>query len=303
MSFRQIERVNPDFVEASFREAKAQYPECLEFDLIPTIVTDVQVSVPPISDNPLTAEERELALRLAPWGYSIDLDSEVNTKQLDQERLGIDFGSTGKHETAIRMSILDLAMKAFAPSGRWLDIATNNGSIPLILSKGKNYTVEANDINAVNIEKAQFLQKLSGREDCKFFVSDAFDHLRFAEDESYDVISALGLFYHLSDPLGLASLMYQKTKKVAIIETIVHNFPFSGWIQTVSRHVKFEELRHANDSRKIFELHPTYRGMIDTLFQVGFSAVYEVLPSEQTLAANPGTVFSTRNRRLFIGMK
>ena len=123
------------------------------------------------------------------------------------------------------------------------------------------------------------------------------------EDESFDIISALGLFYHLSDPIGLMNLIYQKSRQTVVIDTIVHNFDFSGWVQTVSRHLKYPDLAHANDTRKLVELHPTYRGLVDTLFQVGFSDVIEIIPSPNLLRNFPSYIYSQRNRAMFIAVK
>ena len=127
--------------------------------------------------------------------------------------------------------------------------------------------------------------------------------MRSSKDESFDMISALGIFYHLSDPLGLLDLMYQKARRAVLVDTIVHNFDFSGWIQTVSRHVKYADLGHANDTRKIVELHPTCRGLLDSLFQVGFTSIVEFMPSARLLAKYPGTIYASRNRRVFMAFK
>ena len=303
MTFNKFERCHPDYTEKSFVEFKNRGGELIEYDLIPIITAEHEFKPRPISDEPLTQAQNELAFELAPWGYSFDLSPGFNTRTIDYEKYGAAIDSIGWSELVIRTSMLDLAMKQFAPSGIWLDLATNSGSLPLILSKDKSYRIEGNDLSEINIRKANFLKELGGVKDCDFQVADAFDYLKSQNDNTYDILSAHGIFYHLSDPLGLAHLIFQKTKKIAMIETIVQNFPFSGWIQTVSRHIKHTQLAHANDTRKIFELHPTYRGMIDTLFQVGFSEVIEVLPSDDILNRYPDTIFSTRNRRLFIGIK
>ncbi len=303
MAFVKAERTNPDFTEASFAEFASRGGELIEYDLIPVLIANHEFNPMPICESELTPELREKAYELGPWGYSFDIAPGFNSKSIDRERFGAHPENIGWYELLIRTAMLDHAMKHFAPSGSWLDLATNSGSIPLILAKGRNYRIDASDFNSENIEKANYLKEIGGISNCNFTVADAYEQLKSLDDNAYDIISAHGIFYHLSDPLGLAQLMFQKTKKIVMIETIVQNFPFSGWFQTVSRHVKYAELAHANDTRKIFELHPTYRGMIDTLFQSGFSNVFEVLPSDAILAKYPGTIFSSRNRRLFIGIK
>jgi 2-polyprenyl-3-methyl-5-hydroxy-6-metoxy-1,4-benzoquinol methylase len=175
--------------------------------------------------------------------------------------------------------------------------------IPILLHRHSRGVVTGIDISDVNIQKAKLLKSLSGIEGLNFIAGDIFDALRESPDNSFSVISALGIFYHLSDPLGLLALMHQKVKDFVIIDTIVHNFAFSGWIQTVSRHIKDPTLVHANDTRKLSELHPTYRGILDALFQVGFKTIVEVIPAQSILEKFPGTIYSRKNRRMCVAFK
>ncbi|WP_158285494.1 bifunctional 2-polyprenyl-6-hydroxyphenol methylase/3-demethylubiquinol 3-O-methyltransferase UbiG [Azospirillum sp. TSA6c] len=304
MVFEKETRRNVDVVEAGFREFKLKHPE--EFEKLVQVfevTTENSYKNLPVSLTELGEREKDRASRLAPWGYSFDLSPEISTDSIDRGRFDSNISAEGRNDYLLRMSMLSYTLEKFSIEGSWLDIATNSGIIPLMLSQGKNLSVTGIDIGDVNIEKAYFLKSLMNDYNSKFHVADAYEYLESKNTSNYDFISALGIFYHLSDPLGLLQLMHEKTKRFVLVDTIIHNFAFSGWIQTISRHVKFAHLGHANDTRKIVELHPTYRGMIDALYQVGFDSVVEILPSDSLLAKFPSPVYGSRNRRMLLAEK
>ena len=242
------------------------------------------------------------AIRYAPWGYSFDLCPDFSTDSIDAGSLNSSIGA-GRNDILLRLSMLSYILDHFQINGDWIDVASNCGIIPIMLTRGRDLKVTGSDFANINIEKAMLLQRICGDQKCTFEVKDAFDHLRSVSQGSVDLVSALGIFYHLSNPIELLQLMHSATRSYVLIDTIIHNFEFSGWIQTISRHLKYPELAHANDTRKIIELHPTYRGMIDALYQVGFTSVVEVLPSEELLVAFPDTIYHTRNRRMLLAKK
>jgi 2-polyprenyl-3-methyl-5-hydroxy-6-metoxy-1,4-benzoquinol methylase len=302
MEFTRASRQDADLVERSFVEYKLAHPERLEY-LVPTIEAKDEYECRPICSRPLTPDQLNLAKQLGPWGYAFDLSSDVSTEQLDSEILRREIDKTSRHEHIIRMSMFSKLLSTFKITGSWIDLGTNSGVIPVLLHKHCADLVSGIDISDVNIQKANLLKSLSGIEKLHFTAGDIFDVLRENPDNSFSVISALGIFYHLSDPLGLLALMRQKVKDFVIIDTIMHNFSFSGWIQTVSRHIKDPTLAHANDTRKLSELHPTYRGMVDALFQVGFETIVEVIPAQSILEKFPGTIYSAKNRRMCVAFK
>jgi hypothetical protein len=179
-----------------------------------------------------------------------------------------------------------------------LDLATNSELRPSIVNYGATYQITGVDILPANIEKAKVLARLNNNSTASFLAADAFGHL-MSQDDS-DLGARRFLSSHRPARKGKPC---QKTRKVATIETVVQKFPFSGWFQTVTRQIKYPELMHAYGTQKNFELHSTYRGLIDTLFWVGFSEVHEIVLSPEILANNEGTIFATRNRGLLIGIK
>lgn len=295
-------RQNVDIVERDFVIYREGHPEVYEI-LVPTLTAMDEYPFDPVSRRSLSEEEYREAVRLAPWGYSFDLAPDLSTESVDLGQIGRQLSAEGRGEYVLRMSMLTLAMRERVAGESWLDLATNSGFIPLLLGRNQSGEIVGVDLAEVNIEKANFLKQISGERCASFVTADIYDYLSKMRDSSVDVVSALGIFYHLDNPLGLLRSIYEKVSGFIVIDTIIHNFPFSGWIQTVSRHIKYSHLGHANDTRKLVELHPTYRGMLDALFQVGFSRVCEILPSDALLARYPGTIYSTRNRRIFVAYK
>lgn len=303
--FTKNNRTDVDTVEQDFAKFINRAGLSKESIIKQDIVNSI--STPTLLDQDLTDHDLKTLENVSPWGYSFRVYKNITMRNIEirnytQLREEEDLGLI---EMDLRTSLLDYIFSTYGKknSETWLDIATNCGIIPLFIMKNRKLDVEAIDLFDQNIEKANLLAKLLNNSSIKFHTADAFDFLRKHTDNSYDIISALGLFYHLSDPVGLMTLIYQKIKRMAIIDTIVHNIDFSGWIQTISRHVKYSELDHANDTRKIIELHPTYRGLIDTMFQVGFKEVIEILPSQSLLKKFPSYIYKDNNRVMLLGFK
>lgn len=317
--FTKESRTNVDNVEQDFFRFKMRVGE-VEESIVERFFIQGEY-VPTLLDRPLTDGEIEKLVQLRPWGYSFRIDKTHTAFDMDIAGGNPASGSPlasgdpaaqapkpvdhGLIEMDLRMSILRSIFGLFGPAKgeSWLDIATNCGIIPLFLNRESVLKVSAIDLFAGNIEKANYLAHLSGKSSCSFSTGDAYTFLSNCEDNSFDTISALGLFYHLSDPIGLLNLMYQKSRRMVIIDTVLHNFDFSGWIQTISRHVKFSNLAHANDTRKILEMHPTFRGLVDALFQVGFDKVIEASPSPDLLARFPAQIYKDRNRAFLVAFK
>ena len=302
MMFTRSARIDVDVVEKSFVDYKNEFGEKSE-DLIQKILVD-KISVPPLVDDDI--EIASQLYGLGPWGYSFRITKSLTAYQLDQLTFPRLIGKhdSGLDEMDLRISILNQIFKKYYLSGdRWLDIATNCGIIPILLNKNRSMNVTGIDLAVENIAKANALAAIGNSSNISFSQADAYDFLDKCGKDSFEIISALGIFYHLSDRIGLMNKIYNSTKRIAIVDTIAHNFPFSGWIQTISRHTKYEHLGHANDTRKIVELHPTYRGLIDTFFQVGFDEVIQFEPSDALLLACPSAIYRDKNRVILVGIK
>lgn len=303
--FTKNNRTDVDIVEQDFVKFKNRIGEIDEV-IIKQAVAD-EIFTPILLDRHLETTELKQLEDVSPWGYSFRVCPGITTNQIQTKNYNLlpEYKDPGLIEMDLRISMLNYIFSNYVEnnSKSWLDIATNCGIIPLFINKIRQMEVTGIDLFSQNIEKANCLSRISGDTLVSFSVADAYNFLHECEDESFDIISALGLFYHLSDPIGLMNLIYQKSRQTVVIDTIVHNFDFSGWIQTVSRHLKYPDLAHANDTRKLVELHPTYRGLVDTLFQVGFSDVIEIIPSPNLLRNFPSYIYSERNRAMFVAIK
>jgi Methyltransferase domain len=299
-------RTDVDVVEQDFVKFKKRIGEIDEV-IIEKVLAD-NIYTPILLERNLETTELKQLEELSPWGYSFRVCPGITTNNIQTQNYNLlpEYKDPGLIEMDLRISMLDFIFEKYVTnnSKSWLDVATNGGIIPLFINRKRQIKVTGIDLFSQNIEKANCLSRMSGdNNSLSFAVADAYDFLRECKDESFDIISALGLFYHLSDPIGLMNLIYQKSRQTVVIDTIVHNFDFSGWIQTVSRHLKYPDLAHANDTRKVVELHPTYRGLVDTLFQVGFSDVIEIIPSPNLLIKFPSYIYSQRNRAMFVAVK
>jgi hypothetical protein len=196
-------RRDVDVVEADFVAFKAAVPERIEF-LVPTLTAASEFRPSPLCRSALSDDLLRQARSLAPWGYVFDLAAGVRTDRLDYSVVDAMHGNAGWYEMVVRTSILDLALRQFGPTHRWLDVATNCGVIPLLLNRDSKSDIVGIDISSTNIQKAKFLAKIADQPRHEFLTADVFEYLNECQDGYFDVISALGIFYHLSDPLGLA---------------------------------------------------------------------------------------------------
>jgi len=300
-------RLDCSEVERKFVSFKNRIGEVNE-SIVPVINCD-HVVLPRLVDRPLNTTEIVQLTECAPWGYSFPITDNLTAFNLDQfanQTLQPSLQDVGLSEMQLRMSVFTAILKDFSePTDNWLDIATNCGVIPL-LSQKMGYcfkTMVGIDYQKENIRKAELLKTLADITNVDFIQADAFGFTGKLTQGQYEIVSALGLFYHLSDPLSLLTELFRVTKRILVIGTIVHNFDFSGWIQTISRHTQDSGLSHANDARKIIELHPTFRGMVDSLFQVGFSNVIEFKPSKELLKLCPSSIYEEHNATFLVAFK
>ena len=82
----------------------------------------------------------------------------------------------------------------------------------------------------------------------------------------------LGVLYHVTDPLRLMQRTYELCERFAIVDTICHEEPFSGFVLFDTK-----DASHPHEGRESWEFHPTYRGAIDALRYAGFREVIEIV--------------------------
>ena len=118
-------------------------------------------------------------------------------------------------------------------------------------------------------------------------------------EEQFDIVLNLGLMYHISMPFEMMKKTYDMTREVAIIDTVVHREAFSGFILGTGE----AAVDHAATAIGV-ELHPTYRGLIDLAYLVGFKDVVELHgvpdPSWPNFDKDP---YGNKTRRCILAFK
>ncbi|HLY06613.1 MAG TPA: class I SAM-dependent methyltransferase [Rhizomicrobium sp.] len=269
--------------------------------LLPTVTVPDCGALPPAMG---LAQSRPLdpallaQIRTHQWGYWFDLGH-------GQSTLGAIAGETGIQRTArqrmlYRMNAIDGAIAALyggALAGtRVLDLACNHGAFSLDLLARGAARARGVDLRPENIEKAGLLRRHLGVNAAEFVQGDIYAEA----GRRYDIVLCLGLMYHVTRPWELVELCYQLCTGIAVIDTITHREPFSGFLLGFGQLIPLEHAAGAINA----ELHPTYRGLIDLMRGVGFREVIEVEGVPDPSWVNwEKDVYAVKLRRCLIGLK
>jgi SAM-dependent methyltransferase len=267
--------------------------------LLPRIVRRIDCTWPGFLQRAaldLSGDElRERLAALAPWYVPFALGGGVNTIEFTD-----DFGSAiFADDNAMRMQfrtelIGGTIERLFGPElGRMrvLDIGCNSGWFSFDLAHRGASRVDGVDLRAHNIEQARFLSDYFGLAQTHFDVADA---TAFDDSRQWDVVLNLGVLYHVTDPLRFVQRTYELCTRFAVVDTICHEEPFSGFVLFDAK-----DPSHPHEGRESWEFHPTYRGAIDALRYAGFREVVEIVASDDTAAG----LYRGGARRCFLAMK
>jgi SAM-dependent methyltransferase len=173
-----------------------------------------------------------------------------------------------------------------------LDIGCNCGYFSLEMADRGARSVRGVDLRPGNIAQAEFLADHFGVTDnVRFAVSDSRE---LEGVEEFDIVLNLGLLYHVTEPFELVRQTYELCRRVAVIDTSCALEPFAGFVIVGDRDVE-----HPVEGRAAVELHPTYRGAIETIRAAGFSEVVELVG----VAAQPHPRYESGIRRCFLAFK
>ncbi len=172
-----------------------------------------------------------------------------------------------------------------------LDIGCASGFFSMDLAERGVGRVQGIVLRAANVAQARFLAEHCGVEGVEFAVSDA-DAL--GTDERWDVVMNLGVLYHVVNPLQFIHEIYELCNRFAIIDTVCHREPVSGYFIFGDK-----DVGQYTEGRESYELHPTYRGVIDTIRYAGFREVFEVVGD----AERPHPLYANGGRRCFLAVK
>ena len=276
-------------------QAGARPPEYL----LPRVVRHIECAWPRFMGRAaleLSSDElRERLAALGPWYVPFAVGDGVNTIEFTD-----DFGSAiFADDNAMRMQFRSELIggtieQLFGPElGECsvLDIGCNSGWFSFDLAERGARSVDGVDLRAHNIEQARFLSEYFGLAQTHFDVADA---TAFDDDRQWDIVLNLGVLYHVTDPLSFVQRTYELCTRFAVLDTICHEEPFSGFVLFDAK-----DPSHPHEGRESWEFHPTYRGAIDTLRYAGFREIVEIVASDDTAAG----LYRGGARRCFLAIK
>jgi SAM-dependent methyltransferase len=262
--------------------------------LLPRIHQAVEPSWPSFVDNrpaPTRSPEQLRAEieRLGPWSIPFPLADGVKTMGDDM------VAAVTEHRMLFRRDLIGKtvagALADTAATATVLDVGCNSGFFSMdLIDRGIGH-VSGVDLRPKNIAQANFLAEHYGVAGADFRVADVDD---LDDDAQFDVVLNLGLLYHVVNPLQVIRRTYELCRRFAIIDTVCHREAVSGYFIFGNKDVELPE-----EGRETYELHPTYRGAIDTIRFAGFREVYEVVGD----AEKPHDLYRIGGRRCFLAIK
>ncbi len=267
--------------------------------LLPRIVRHIECGWPRFMHRAhpeMTADDLRVRLAaLGPWYVPFLLGDGVNTMEFTD-----DFGSAifaddnaqrMQFRTALIGETLELLFGAELPEMSVLDIGCNSGWFSFDLADRGARSVDGVDLREHNVAQARFLAEYFGLGNTRFDVADATS---LDETRQWDVVLNLGVLYHVTDPLRFVQRTYELCTRFAVLDTICHEEPFSGFVLFDAK-----DPSHPHEGREAWEFHPTYRGAIDALRYAGFREIVEIVASDDTAAG----LYRGGARRCFLAVK
>ena len=226
------------------------------------------------TDDAAGAQDLLKAFPPRTWGYYLPLSKDYSTLGPKAD-LSAPF-ALSRRRSEYRLNFIYRGLEAVlgqAPGsglgGRSLvDIACNWGGFSIEARLRGADEVMGFDIRPENVAKARRVATHFGADDITFREQDLFT---WEVDRTYDIVLNLGLMYHISMPFEMMQKTYAMTGEIAVIDTIVHRESFSGFVLGTGEMA----VGHAATAIGV-ELHPTYRGLIDLAYMVGFRHVIEL---------------------------
>jgi SAM-dependent methyltransferase len=203
---------------------------------------------------------------LAPWTYYLNISGIDNR----------DF-STYKEETITYHRyrndlITNNLLKLFSNDVEKLtalDIGCNCGFFTLELAARGFSSVTGVDLRSENIAQAEFARNAMNLCNASFLELNVKD---LPVGKKFDIVLNLGLMYHLSTPLEVMKKCYEITNKVCVIDSVTHKEPFSSYFVLSDKNIN-----SPIEGDLSFELQPTYRALLETIYSAGFKCVLEVM--------------------------
>jgi tRNA (mo5U34)-methyltransferase len=258
--------------------------------LVPRIVRPIDRQWPAAFMTPRVppGDETERAIEeLGPWNVPYHLGGGRSTRR-DTPAVAASFWSY--RVDLLNSTVHDLLGADLADS-TVLDIASGPGYFALDMAARGAHHVDGMDLREKNIAQARFMADYYGIDNATFSVGDVDE---FSPDRRWDVVLSYGLLYHLVDPVGHVRQLHDLCTRFAVIDTNCAREPFSGYLLLGDK-----DTSRPVEGREHFELHPTYRGLIDTIRLAGFREVVELVG----VSEEPHPHYAAGNRRAMVAIK
>ncbi len=223
--------------------------------------------------------------QLAPWDFWFQLAPGVTTNS----------NNVTRNRIVCRSHLISRTIETLlgknAHQARILDMGCHSGFFSLDMASRGVQHITGVELREENIRQARFLQSHYALDNIEFIQSDIME---WQPDMPYSVVMNLGLLYHVIDPISLVRKTYDWCTDFAVIDTVCHKEPVSAYIAAFNK-----DTSRSGEGRYTAELHPTYRALIDTMHDAGFTDLIEVIGHSGRVAG----VYEKRIRRCIIGFK
>lgn len=201
------------------------------------------------------------------WQYRFELAPGVLTQNTDQH-----------HEWNLLRRKLIFATLDSALMGRsygqfsFLDCACNAGLWSFELYKRGARCIEAFDNRPENIAKCELVRQARSLDEraIQFRVESLYNMGQAFEPK--DIVLALGFFYHLSNPIGVARQLFKVTRHMALIDSNVTLQPGISLTYCAEN----PDLEHNGKEQSVMV--PNKPALISILRDAGFRQIQEVIP-------------------------
>jgi 2-polyprenyl-3-methyl-5-hydroxy-6-metoxy-1,4-benzoquinol methylase len=268
------------------------YP--VEF-LLPKVHKDISIAEFPFvadnMENPAWSKEAlsDAIERLGKWEYYFPFSHGLTTRQNSTfNDFTIDFHRY--RSSLISETIIELLGDEKSES-TVLDLACHCGAFSLDLAHRGVKHAHGIEFREKNLKQAEFLRDYYRVDNTSFEQGDVY---KLQEGTMYDVVMCLGIMYHVVQPVELLEYCYKHANKFVVIDTVCHKQPIPAFVVVGDKNPNV-----AIEGTRAIEFQPTYRGIIETMRQVGFKKVVEIVGECSTSVE----LYSDRSRRCFIAYK
>jgi tRNA (mo5U34)-methyltransferase len=224
----------------------------------------------PTESDPAEATLQDRIQKLIPWQYRFELAPGVLTPNTD------DHHDWNVRRRKLILGVLDgLLQNPVAdlyPQCTFLDCGCNAGAWSFELHRRGARRVQAFDGRDVNVEKCNLVRESRGipESELQFRQTNLYDLEHTFEPT--DVVMALGILYHLSNPVEVVRQLANVTRWMLLVDCNVNTQPGSVCVFRAED----PELHHNGIEASV--LVPNRNALVSMLHAAGFGTVTQVMP-------------------------